>query len=76
MEKIFRVSDSHDEDIGADIQQTIFGRMTPEQRLRVAERLYWSARELKAASLRSWNPELSEEEIQRRVKEIFMYARS
>jgi hypothetical protein len=60
----------------SDIQGQIFRRMTPEQRLRAAERLYWSARELKAASLRTWHPELSEAEIHQRVKEAFMYARS
>lgn len=57
-------------------QRRIFKQMTPEQRWRAAQRLYWSARKLKAASLRSWQPGLSEREIERRVKEAFMYARS
>jgi len=57
-------------------QEEILKRMTPEQRWHAAQRLYWSARELKAASLRSWYPELSEEEVQRCVRENFMYARS
>ena len=58
-----------------ELQRQIFISMTPEQRLRAAENLYWSARELKAASLRSWRPELSEEQVQQLVKEAFMYAR-
>ena len=50
--------------------------MKPAQRILAAERLYWSARELKAASLRSWHPELSEDEVQKQVNDFFMYARS
>lgn len=50
--------------------------MTPEQKLNTAARLYWSARRLKAAWLRSQHPEWKEEEVQQKVREIFMYARS
>jgi len=50
--------------------------MTPEQKLEVSLRLYYSARELKAAGLRKHFPDLKEEEIQRRVKEAFLYART
>lgn len=60
----------------SEIQQEIFRAMTPEQRFLAAHRLYWSAREFKAASLRTWGPELSEQEIQQKVRESFMYARS
>ena len=60
----------------SEIQQKIYQRMSPEQRWKVAERLYWSARELKAAALRSWRPELSEEQVQKLVREAFLYARS
>jgi len=45
------------------------------QKLRTAGAMYWSARELKAAGLRSLHPDWSEEQVQRKVKEIFMYAR-
>jgi hypothetical protein len=54
----------------------ILRAMTPAQKLRAAERLYWSARQLKAAALRAQHPDWSEEKIQRTVREIFMYARS
>lgn len=60
----------------SEVQQRVFQRMSPEQRWQVAVRLYWSARELKAAALRSWHPELGEGEIQRMVKEAFLYART
>jgi hypothetical protein len=54
----------------------ILRAMTPEQKFRTATALYWSARRLKAAWLRSQHPDWSEEEIQRKVREIFLYART
>ena len=57
-------------------QKRIFQEMTPEQKLRVALRLYYSARELKAAGLRARNPEWNEVEIQSKVKDVFLNARS
>lgn len=50
--------------------------MTPEQKLRAAERLYYSARQLKAAALRAEHPDWSDEAIRRAVRMIFLYARS
>jgi len=38
-------------------QIAIFRQMTPERRLSLAEQLYWTARELKAAWLRARHPE-------------------
>jgi hypothetical protein len=46
-------------------QLALFRRMTPGRRLSLAEQLYWSARELKAAWLRSQHPDWTEEEIGR-----------
>jgi hypothetical protein len=54
----------------------ILRAMTPAQKLRAAERLYWSARQLKAAALRAEHPDWSEEEIERAVRDAFLYARS
>jgi hypothetical protein len=53
-----------------------FRRMPPERRLALAEQLYWSARELKAAWLRAQHPEWSEAEVAREVTRIFLHARS
>lgn len=50
--------------------------MSPAQKLRAAERLYWSARQLKAAALRAEHPDWTEEAIQQAVRQIFLYARS
>ena len=53
-----------------------YRRMPPERRLALAERLYWSARELKAAWLRQCHSDWSEAEVAREVTRIFANARS
>ena len=60
---------------GNEKQREIFRAMTPQQRLRAAFRLYWSARQLKEASIRTFHPEFSEEEIKATVRDFFLYAR-
>ena len=50
--------------------------MTGAQRLRLAERLYWSARKMKAAGLRSQHPDWPEERVNDAVREIFTHART
>jgi hypothetical protein len=57
-------------------QKRIYQSMTPEQKLRIALNLYYSARELKAAGLRAQHPGWSENEINEKVREIFLYART
>ena len=49
-------------------------RMSGADKLRAAAALYWSAREVKAARLRQQHPDWSEEQVQERVKEIFLHA--
>jgi hypothetical protein len=49
--------------------------MTGGQKLEASMRLYWSARELKAAALRQRHPEWSDEKIQQEVRDIFLAAR-
>ena len=53
-----------------------FRRMPPERRLALAEQLYWSAREMKAAWLRAQHADWSEEQVLREVTRIFLHARS
>ena len=43
----------------------------PDKKLLLSLNLYHSAVKLKKASLRKFHPELSEKEIQKKVKEIF-----
>ena len=57
-------------------QIRIFRSMTPEKKLDIALRLYYSARDMKAAGLRMQNPDWTEEKIQTKVREIFLYART
>ena len=49
-------------------------RMSGAEKLRAAFDLYATARKVKAARLRQLHPYWTEEELQRRVKEIFLHA--
>lgn len=49
-------------------------RLRGRQKLRTTFAMYWSARALKAAGLCSQFPDWSEEQVQRKVKEIFLHA--
>ena len=50
--------------------------MTGERRLRLAEQLYWSAREMNMAGVRHRNPKWSEDKVKAEVRRIFLHARS
>jgi len=52
-------------------QRRIFRSLTPEKKLKIALRLYYSTRDMKAAGLRMQNPDWTEEKIQTKVREIF-----
>ena len=54
----------------------ILRAMTPEQKLRAAEEMYRAALEIKAAALRSQHPDWSEDEVQRKVRDIFLHGRT
>lgn len=56
---------------GNDIQIEVLKKMTGGQKLKLAMRLYWSARRLKAAWLRRQHPDWTEEQVQKEVTEIF-----
>jgi len=59
-----------------DIQIEVLKKMTGGQKLKLAMRLYWSARRLKAAWIRQQNPDWTEEQVQKEVTEIFKNART
>lgn len=61
---------------GQQIQDEILRKMTPEQKLKLALQLYYSARQLKAAWLREIHKDWSEEQIEQAVREIFANAGS
>jgi hypothetical protein len=58
------------------VQVEIFKKMTPEQKLRLSERLYFDARHLKAAWLHQLHPDWSDEQGESKVREIFLNART
>ena len=58
------------------VQQKIFKAMSPERKLKLSTQLYYSAREMKAAAIKQQYPKWSEEEVQKKVREIFLYASS
>ena len=57
-------------------QIAILRRMAPERRLALAERLYWTARGMKAAWLRAQHADWSPEQVSREVTRIFSNART
>jgi hypothetical protein len=64
-----------DEQPGTE-QLQLLRAMSSEERLRVAERLYWSARKMKAAGLRAQHPDWPESRVESDVRRIFSSARS
>lgn len=55
-------------------QIQIIRAMTMEQRWRVAQNLYATAREWKACALRALRPELGEADIRKAVRRSFLHA--
>jgi len=53
-----------------------FKAMTPAERWQAAQDLYWSARRLKAAFLRSEHPDWDDDAIEDAVKRSFRHARA
>ena len=49
---------------------------TGQQRLKVAEQMFWMARKLKAAGVRSLHPDWSEAEVVAEVNRIFLHGRA
>lgn len=50
--------------------------MTGAHRLRLAERLYWSARKMKTAGVRSQHPDWPEQRVTDGVRRLFSHART
>ncbi|HYU82927.1 MAG TPA: hypothetical protein VFA31_09335 [Candidatus Polarisedimenticolia bacterium] len=48
--------------------------MTPSERLRQADRLYWSARRLREAHERTLHPDWTDDELRDHVRGIFLRA--
>jgi len=50
--------------------------MPGEKRLKLAVQLYWSARNLKTAAVRSRHPDWSETQVKEEVRRIYLHART
>ncbi len=59
-----------------DKQVEILRQMSPARKLELAVKLASDARELKRAYLRQLHPEWSEQEVDAKVRESFLYART
>ena len=57
-------------------QIKIYKRLSPTEKLRIAGELYSASRKLKTAALKAQHPDWSEQEVERKVREIFLYART
>lgn len=64
-----------EEDAPSPEQITLLRAMTGQQRLALAEEMFWAARELKAAGVRCQHPDWPEEQINAEVNRIFLNAR-
>jgi len=56
-------------------QIKIFKSFSPDAKLKIAEKLYISAKTLKVSVIRQQHPQWSEEKVVKKVREIFLYAR-
>lgn len=57
-------------------QIEVLRAMPGERRLRLAERLYWSARKLKSAGLRARHPDWPRERLEMETRRIFLHVRT
>ena len=64
-----------DEQPGPD-QIAALRAMSGEQRLRMAEQLYWTARKMKTAGVRAQHADWTEEQVKEEVRRIFLNART
>ena len=57
-------------------QIEILRAMSGQDRLKVAERLYWTARKMKAVGLRAQHPDWPATQVEAEVRRIFSHART
>jgi hypothetical protein len=57
-------------------QIEVLRAMSGQARLKVAGRLYWTARKIKAAGLRAQHPDWPESQVEAEVRRMFAHARS
>ncbi len=58
------------------VQVEIYRSMSAERKLEITNNLYCTARELKTMTIRDDHPDWTEDEVRKKVREIFLYARA
>ena len=51
-------------------------KLSPEKKLQLALALYFNGREMKSSAIKKFHPKLNEKEVAKKIKEIFLYAKS
>ena len=64
------------DDDPSPMQITLLRAMSGQQRLKLAEALYWEARKLQSAGVRHQHPDWPDEKVTSEVNRIFLNARS
>jgi hypothetical protein len=59
-----------------NIQNSIYKNMSAEEKIRIAMNLYFTATKIKRAALQSQYPHLSDAEIDKMLRDIFLHART
>ena len=57
-------------------RREVYRKMTAEQKIQVASDLFWSAWDLKFAYYKKLYPELTEAELEKKVRDWVLYART
>ncbi len=58
------------------IQYSIYKTMTATEKIRIAAGLYATARKIKRAALKTQYPQLTDAEIDNKLRDIFLHART
>lgn len=53
-----------------------FKNFSPEKKLDLSLELYYSAREFKRASIKSFNPDWNDDRVENELRKVFLYART
>lgn len=59
-----------------DVYLRALRAMTPERKLRAVQDLYHTARALKAVGLRMQHPDWTDEQVERALRDIFLYGQT
>jgi hypothetical protein len=64
----------NDQNEAQRIQYSIYKKMTADQKICISTNLYFTSRKLKRAALQKQYPHLSDDEIEEKLRDIFLHA--